>query len=63
GDPMLSPYSIDRLRVRLLPHVSLISPNLPEAAALLDAPLARTEQEMLAQGRALLSMGCEAVLM
>lgn len=46
-----------------MPQVSLITPNLPEAAALLDAPHARTEQEMLAQGRALLAMGCEAVLM
>ncbi|MBE5651021.1 bifunctional hydroxymethylpyrimidine kinase/phosphomethylpyrimidine kinase [Salmonella enterica subsp. enterica serovar Dublin] len=63
GDPLLSPSAIETLRVRLLPQVSLITPNLPEAAALLDAPHARTEQEMLAQGRALLAMGCEAVLM
>ncbi len=35
----------------------------PEAAALLDAPHARTEKEMLEQGRALLGMGCGAVLM
>ncbi|WP_440137674.1 bifunctional hydroxymethylpyrimidine kinase/phosphomethylpyrimidine kinase, partial [Salmonella enterica] len=38
GDPLLSPSAIETLRVRLLPQVSLISPNLPEAAALLDAP-------------------------
>ncbi|EAT7307020.1 bifunctional hydroxymethylpyrimidine kinase/phosphomethylpyrimidine kinase [Salmonella enterica subsp. enterica serovar Bovismorbificans] len=63
GDPLLSPSAIETLRVRLLPQVSLITPNLPEAAALLDAPHAHTEQEMLAQGRALLAMGCEAVLM
>lgn len=63
GDPLLSPSAIETLRVRLLPQVSLITPNLPEAAALLDAPHARTEQEMLVQGRALLAMGCEAVLM
>lgn len=63
GDPLLSPSAIETLRVRLLPQVSLITPNLPEAAALLNAPHARTEQEMLAQGRALLAMGCEAVLM
>ncbi len=50
GDPLLSPSAIETLRVRLLPQVSLITPNLPEAAALLDAPHARTEQEMLAQG-------------
>ncbi|MCT2491953.1 hydroxymethylpyrimidine/phosphomethylpyrimidine kinase [Klebsiella pneumoniae] len=42
---------------------SLITPNLPEAAALLDAPHARNEREMLEQGRALLALGCGAVLM
>ncbi|SUG32507.1 phosphomethylpyrimidine kinase [Salmonella enterica subsp. arizonae] len=63
GDPLLSPSAVETLRVRLLPQVSLITPNLPEAAALLNAAHARTEQEMLAQGRALLAMGCEAVLM
>jgi hydroxymethylpyrimidine/phosphomethylpyrimidine kinase len=31
----------------LLPQVSLITPNLPEAAALLDAPHARNEREMV----------------
>lgn len=63
GDPLLSPSAIETLRQRLLPQVSLITPNLPEAAALLDAPHARNEQEMLEQGRALLAFGCEAVLM
>ncbi|XPE64783.1 hypothetical protein ACNKHU_12845 [Shigella flexneri] len=38
------------LRSRLLPQVSLITQNLPEAAALLDAPHARTEQGMLNKG-------------
>ena len=63
GDPLLSPSAVATLRSRLLPQVSLITPNLPEAAALLDAPHARTEQEMLEQGRSLLAMGCGAVLM
>ena len=49
GDPLLSPSAVATLRSRLLPQVSLITPNLPEAAALLDAPHARTEQEMLEQ--------------
>jgi hydroxymethylpyrimidine/phosphomethylpyrimidine kinase len=30
--------------------VALITPNLPEAAALLDAPHAQTEREMKEQG-------------
>jgi len=63
GDPLLSPSAVDTLRKKLLPQVALITPNLPEAAALLDAPHARSEQEMKAQGQALLAMGCEAVLM
>ena len=50
------------LRERLLPRVSLITPNLPEAAALLETGHARDEQEMKQQGRALLALGCEAVL-
>lgn len=63
GDPLLSPSAVASLRQHLLPQVSLITPNLPEAAALLDCAPARNEQEMCDQGRALLEMGCEAVLM
>ncbi|WP_333494558.1 bifunctional hydroxymethylpyrimidine kinase/phosphomethylpyrimidine kinase [Kluyvera sp. CHPC 1.251] len=63
GDPLLSPSAVETLRQRLLPQVSLITPNLPEAAALLDTPHARNEREMLEQGRALRALGCEAVLM
>ena len=58
GDPLLSASAVETLRQRLLPQVSLITPNLPEAAALLDAPHARNEREMLEQGRALLALGC-----
>ncbi len=39
GDPLLSASAVETLRQRLLPQVSLITPNLPEAAALLDAPM------------------------
>ncbi len=63
GDPLLAPSAVESLRRKLLPHVALITPNLPEAAALLDAPHARSEKEMREQGEALLAMGCEAVLM
>lgn len=63
GDPLLSPAAVASLRQHLLPQVSLITPNLPEAAALLDAPHARSEREMHEQGEALLALGCEAVLM
>lgn len=33
GDPLLSPSAVATLRSQLLPQVSLITPNLPEAAA------------------------------
>lgn len=63
GDPLLSASAVATLRQRLLPQVSLITPNLPEAAALLDTSHACNEREMLEQGRALRALGCEAVLM
>ncbi|WP_455814346.1 bifunctional hydroxymethylpyrimidine kinase/phosphomethylpyrimidine kinase [Pseudomonas graminis] len=63
GDPLLSAEAVATLRERLLPQVSLITPNLPEAAALLGCDPARDEVEMREQGRALLALGCQAVLM
>ncbi|WP_130830775.1 bifunctional hydroxymethylpyrimidine kinase/phosphomethylpyrimidine kinase [[Erwinia] mediterraneensis] len=63
GDALLSPQAVASLRERLLPLASLITPNLPEAAALLETRVAQTEAEMLEQGRALLALGCQAVLM
>jgi hydroxymethylpyrimidine kinase/phosphomethylpyrimidine kinase len=51
GDPLLSPSAVKTLRTHLLPQVSIITPNLPEAAALLGAPHAQTEQEMLERGK------------
>jgi len=46
----------------LIPVASIITPNLPEAAALLDAPIATTDAEVDAQGAGLLALGCPAVL-
>lgn len=63
GDALLTPGAVATLRQRLLPQVSLITPNLPEAAALLECSVATSEQEMRQQGRALLASGCRAVLM
>src|SRR5471032_432 len=63
GDPLLQPEAVDALRHLLLPQVSIITPNLPEAAALLACDIAQNEHEMREQGEALLAMGCEAVLM
>lgn len=63
GDPLLAPEAVAAIRQTLLPRVSLITPNLPEAAALLACDVATTETEMQAQGLGLLEMGCQAVLM
>ncbi|MGK3128926.1 bifunctional hydroxymethylpyrimidine kinase/phosphomethylpyrimidine kinase [Pantoea sp. C8B4] len=63
GDPLLSPDAVASVRELLLPQVSLITPNLPEAAALLGRDMAQDENTMLMQGDALLDLGCEAVLM
>jgi hydroxymethylpyrimidine/phosphomethylpyrimidine kinase len=46
----------------LIPHVRVLTPNLFEAAALLDAPPARDEAEMRAQAEKLLALGAAAVL-
>lgn len=63
GDALLSPEAVATLRECLLPQVSLITPNLPEAATLLNCAPAQDETEMRRQGDALLQLGCEAVLM
>jgi hydroxymethylpyrimidine/phosphomethylpyrimidine kinase len=63
GDRLLAAAAVDALRTTLMPRATVITPNLPEAAALLDRPLARDEPEMEAQARALLSLGAQAVLL
>lgn len=47
---------------RLMPLAALITPNLHEAAALLDAPVARNEDEVKEQARRLFALGPSAVL-
>ena len=46
----------------LIKRAHVLTPNLPEAAALLDAPQARDETEMRAQAEKLLALGAGAVL-
>jgi len=62
GDRLLAPAAIDILKSALIPRALVITPNLPEAAALLDAPIAETESEMRAQAEKLLALGAKAVL-
>ncbi len=63
GDALLSAEAVKTLRDRMLPRAHVLTPNLPEAARLLDTEEATDEATMLAQGRALLSLGPRAVLM
>jgi hydroxymethylpyrimidine/phosphomethylpyrimidine kinase len=63
GRPLLAGDAVEALRTQLLPRARVITPNLPEAAALLDAPQAADENEMLAQADRLIALGANAVLM
>ena len=63
GDKLLAPDAIDVLKRLLMPRALVVTPNLPEAAALLDAPVADTETAMRAQGERLLALGARAVLL
>jgi hydroxymethylpyrimidine/phosphomethylpyrimidine kinase len=62
GDRLLANEAVDALRTKLVPRASLITPNLPEAAALLDEPVAASESAIEAQGKRMLALGCRAVL-
>jgi len=63
GDKLLAPDAVDILRRVLMPLALVVTPNLPEAAALLDAPVAHTETAMREQGERLLTLGARAVLL
>src|SRR3954466_2669908 len=62
GDRLLAPDAIAALRARLIPLASVLTPNLPEAAALRDEPVASSQAAIEGQGRRLLAVGCAAVL-
>ncbi|MGA9431451.1 MAG: bifunctional hydroxymethylpyrimidine kinase/phosphomethylpyrimidine kinase [Xanthobacteraceae bacterium] len=61
GERLLSADALDALR-KLIARANVVTPNLPEAAALLGVPGARDENEMLAQAQKLLEFGADAVL-
>jgi hydroxymethylpyrimidine/phosphomethylpyrimidine kinase len=62
GDKLIADEAVAVLRRVLIPKALIITPNLPEAAALLDAPIAESEAQMQAQAEQLLSLGARAVL-
>ena len=62
GDRLLATEAVEALRTKLIPLASVITPNLLEAAALLDEAVATDETAVAGQGKRLLAMGCRAVL-
>jgi hydroxymethylpyrimidine/phosphomethylpyrimidine kinase len=62
GDHLLAGDAVEALRTQLVPRARIITPNLPEAAALLGEEIATSVGEIEGQGRRLLALGCEAVL-
>ena len=58
GDRLLAADAVEALRRKLFPRAALITPNLPEAAALLDEPVATGEAAIEDQGGRLLALGC-----
>jgi hydroxymethylpyrimidine/phosphomethylpyrimidine kinase len=63
GDRLLATEAVEVLKRRLIPLAGLITPNLPEAAALLNEVQADDEAQMKRQAEALLRLGPGAVLL
>jgi hydroxymethylpyrimidine/phosphomethylpyrimidine kinase len=62
GARLLREEAVSALKERLLPLVSLITPNLPEAGVLLDLEPARDEAGMIEMAHALRDLGPRAAL-
>jgi hydroxymethylpyrimidine/phosphomethylpyrimidine kinase len=62
GDPLLRDEAVSTLREKLIPMASVVTPNLPEAARLLERPVGEGRADMLAAAEALLAMGPGSVL-
>jgi len=63
GGELLDAGGCSAMCATLLPRTTLLTPNIAEAAALLGARSARSEQELLQQAAALLELGPQAVLL
>ncbi|SDT17614.1 bifunctional hydroxymethylpyrimidine kinase/phosphomethylpyrimidine kinase [Actinopolymorpha singaporensis] len=63
GDRLLTEDAVALVRTELLPLAGLVTPNLPEAAALLDTSPARTPAEVERQAADLLALGVPRVLL
>lgn len=63
GDALLRDDAVDCVREVLAPMATVLTPNLPEAARLLNTSQGEDEQTIRAQGEQLLELGIDAVLM
>lgn len=63
GNHLLSEHAVSALKERLIPLASLLTPNRPEAASLLNTSSALTDGQAEEQGYALLELGAKAILM
>lgn len=63
GGELLDSAGRSALCAALLPRATLLTPNIPEAAALLGTGSAGSEAELLQQAAALLALGPQAVLL
>jgi len=63
GDALLQDAAVEAMISEILPHATVLTPNLPEAARLLGTEDAATDDVMAQQGEALMAMGPQAVLM
>nr|WP_204332492.1 bifunctional hydroxymethylpyrimidine kinase/phosphomethylpyrimidine kinase [Geodermatophilus sabuli] len=63
GDRLIGEDAVDAVRSVLLPVTDLVTPNVPEAAALLDVAPATRAEELPDQATALLALGPGAVLL
>jgi hydroxymethylpyrimidine/phosphomethylpyrimidine kinase len=63
GDLLLHNEAISTLISDLLPMATVLTPNLPEAAQLLGTKEATTSDQMIAQGKALLKLGPQSILL
>lgn len=63
GGVLLDARGRAALLEKLLPQARLVTPNVPEIAALLGEPIATNEVELVNQARRLLESGCHAILL
>jgi hydroxymethylpyrimidine/phosphomethylpyrimidine kinase len=62
GDRLVDQGTVDAIRDKLLPVATVVTPNLPEAGALVDAPVPKDEDSMGEVGSAIRELGAAAAL-